>query len=121
MSEESDERHLPAWRKPLDSDDLQRYATRAVKGAERIMYDAYERGDDETALAAAGRLTQAIRAYRHLLETGMGQADGSNIAKLRESVEDQFEQLEDGEFEGDVVATPPPRNGHAQAETQPKN
>jgi len=52
----------------MDTEDLRRYVNRAVKAAERIMYDAYERGDDELALTAATRLTQAVRCYLEAVE-----------------------------------------------------
>ena len=65
---ESDDRHLPRWRAPMDTGDLRRYVNRAVKAAERIMYDAYERGDDDLALKACTRLTQAAQTYLKVLE-----------------------------------------------------
>jgi hypothetical protein len=52
----------------MDADDLRRYMTRAVKCAERIMYDAYDDGDRETALKAVTRLTQASHALLKVLE-----------------------------------------------------
>ena len=64
MSRES----LPKWRAPIDTDSLTRYSTRAVKAAERILYDAYNRGDDELALKAATRLTQAVQTHLKALE-----------------------------------------------------
>ena len=66
MSEDS----LPKWRAPLDVEDVQRYTTRAVKAAERIMYDAYAAGDYELALKACTRLTQAAQTYLKVREAG---------------------------------------------------
>ena len=68
MATESDERHLPKWRANMDVSDLRRYTMRAVKTAERIMYDSYERGDTDTALKAVTRLTQAAQTYLKVLE-----------------------------------------------------
>ena len=59
---------LPRWRAPIDTDSLPRYSTRAVKAAERILYDAYEAGDDEMALKAVTRLTQAVQTHLKALE-----------------------------------------------------
>jgi hypothetical protein len=52
----------------MDVNDLRRYMTRAVKCAERIMYDAYDDGDRETALKAVTRLTQASHALLKVVE-----------------------------------------------------
>ena len=52
----------------MDTADLRRYVNRAVKAAERIMYDSYERGDTDTALKAVTRLTQAAQTYLKVLE-----------------------------------------------------
>ena len=52
----------------MDASDLRRYTMRAVKAAERIMYDSYERGDTDTALKAVTRLTQAAQCYLKVLE-----------------------------------------------------
>jgi hypothetical protein len=52
----------------MDTTDLRRYVNRAVKASERIMYDAYERGEDDLALKAATRLTQAAQTYLKVLE-----------------------------------------------------
>lgn len=68
MSDEPEGKHLPKWRATMDTGDLRRYVTRAVKCAERVMYDAYERGDEERALTAATRLQQAARTYLKVLE-----------------------------------------------------
>ena len=62
------DRHLPKWRAAADVGDMRRYQTRAVKAADRLLYDAYERGDDETALKAVTRLTQAVRCYLKVLQ-----------------------------------------------------
>jgi hypothetical protein len=62
------EDHLPKWRANMDTGDLRRYVTRAVKAAERIMYDAYGRGDEDLALKACTRLTQAAQTYLKVLE-----------------------------------------------------
>jgi len=62
------DRHLPKWRAPADVDDMRRYQTRAVKAAERLLYDSYERGDNDTALKAVTRLTQAVRCYLKVLQ-----------------------------------------------------
>ena len=62
------DRHLPKWRAPADVGDMRRYQTRAVKAAERLLYDAYERGDDDTALKAVTRLTQAVQCYLKVLQ-----------------------------------------------------
>jgi len=59
---------LPRWRAPIDLDSLPRYSTRAVKAAERMLYDAYKRGDDEMALKAVTRLTQAVQTHLKALE-----------------------------------------------------
>jgi hypothetical protein len=59
---------LPRWRANMDASDLRRYVMRAVKASERIMYDAYDRGDDDLALKAATRLTQAAQTYLKVLE-----------------------------------------------------
>jgi hypothetical protein len=59
---------LPRWRAPIDLDSLPRYSTRAVKAAERILYDAYEAGDDDMALKAVTRLTQAVQTHLKALE-----------------------------------------------------
>ncbi|NBB85240.1 MAG: hypothetical protein GVY12_03325 [Bacteroidetes bacterium] len=59
---------LPRWRAQIDTDALPRYSTRAVKAAERILYDTYERGDDEMALKAVTRLTQAVQTHLKALE-----------------------------------------------------
>lgn len=61
------DRHLPKWRAPADVGDMRRYQARAVKAAERLLYDAYERGDDDTALKAVTRLTQAVQCYLKVL------------------------------------------------------
>lgn len=68
MPNSSDGRHLPRWNKLDDLEDARRRQMRAVKTAERIMYDAYEEGDDELALTAATRLTQAVRCYVKVVE-----------------------------------------------------
>lgn len=60
--------HLPQWRAPMDGEDLRRYQTRAVKAAERILYDSYEEGDRDAALKAVTRLTQAVQCYLRVLE-----------------------------------------------------
>jgi uncharacterized small protein (DUF1192 family) len=65
-----DENHLPRWRAPVDVDDLTRYQTRAVKAANRMMYDAFERGDVDTALKANTRLTQAVQTCLKVLQVG---------------------------------------------------
>lgn len=57
----STDRHLPRWRAPMDAADARRYMTRAVKTAEKIMYESYERGDVDTTLAACTRITQATQ------------------------------------------------------------
>jgi len=62
------EDHLPKWRANMDTGDLRRYVTRAVKAAERVMYDAYGRGDEDLALKACTRLTQAAQTYLKVLE-----------------------------------------------------
>lgn len=54
----------------MDVDDLRRYQTRSIKAAERILYDAYERGDDDMALKASTRITQAVQAYLKVLQVG---------------------------------------------------
>jgi len=68
MAESDGDRHLPEWRAPMDLEGARRRQMRAVKTAERIMYDAYEEGDDELALTAATRLTQAVRCYVKVVE-----------------------------------------------------
>lgn len=68
MAADNDEQHLPKWRANMDVSDLRRYTMRAVKTAERIMYDSYERGDTDTALKAVTRLTQAAQCYLKVLE-----------------------------------------------------
>ena len=64
----SEEQHLPRWRSPMAPADLMRYATRAVKAAERIMYDSYAEGDREMTLKAVTRLTQAAQMYARVVE-----------------------------------------------------
>ncbi|PEN10383.1 hypothetical protein CRI94_17350 [Longibacter salinarum] len=59
---------LPRWRANMDAKDLRRYVMRAVKAAERIMYDAYDRGDEDMSLKACTRLTQAAQTYLKVLE-----------------------------------------------------
>ena len=81
---ETDNRHLPRWRAPADVDDMRRYQTRAVKSAERLLYDAYERGDDDTALKAVTRLTQAVQCYLKVLQ----------VHDLEERVEALEEQMQ---------------------------
>ena len=80
MSEDS----LPKWRAPLDPSDLMRYATRAVKTAERIMYDAYQDGERELALKACTRLTQAAQTYVRVVEAAELE---ERVAKLERAVE----------------------------------
>jgi L-rhamnose isomerase len=67
-SDEGGERHLPRWNKLDTLEDARRRQMRAVRTAERIMYDAYERGDTETALKAATRVTQGVRCYVKVVE-----------------------------------------------------
>ena len=86
MSDPVDDNHLPKWRAPMDTSDLRRYVMRAVKTAERIMYDAYERGDDDTALKACTRLTQAGQTYLKVLEADELE---ERIEALEERVEEQ--------------------------------
>jgi uncharacterized small protein (DUF1192 family) len=85
----ADDHHLPKWRKPIDTGDLRRYVMRAVKTAERIMYDAYEGGDKETALKACTRLTQAGQTYLKVLEADELE---ERIEALEETVEQRAAQ-----------------------------
>jgi len=64
----ADRETLPKWRASMDTSDLRRYTMRAVKAAERILYDSYDRGDTDTALKAVTRLTQAAQTYLKVLE-----------------------------------------------------
>ena len=89
MSEDTDGRHLPKWRANMDTGDLRRYVMRAVKTAERIMYDSYEAGDDDTALKAATRLTQAAQTYLKVLEADELE---ERIEALEETVEQRAAQ-----------------------------
>jgi uncharacterized small protein (DUF1192 family) len=70
----------------MDTTDLRRYVNRAVKTAERIMYDAYDAGDTDTALKAVTRLTQAAQAYLKVIEADELEA---RIAALEKWVEEQ--------------------------------
>jgi len=81
----SDE-HLPRWRSPMEPDDLLRYATRAVKAAERVMYDSYAAGDRDMCLKAVTRLTQAAQMYVKVVE----------VAELEERVEALEERVRAG-------------------------
>lgn len=81
MPDSEDDWHLPEWRSPMDLDATRRRQMRAVKAAERIMYDSYERGDVETALKACTRLTQAVRCYIRVLEA---QEFEDRISRLEE-------------------------------------
>jgi hypothetical protein len=54
-----------------------------VKTAERIMYRAYDRGDEEQALKALTRLTQANQTYLKVLEADELEA---RIEALEEAV-----------------------------------
>lgn len=74
---------LPRWRATLDVQDLQKRQTRSVKAAERILYDAYERGDEELALKAVTRLTQAVQTYLKVLEAAELE---DRLAALEEAV-----------------------------------
>jgi hypothetical protein len=78
-----DRETLPKWRASMDVSDLRRYTTRAVKTAERIMYDAYDEGDTDTALKAVTRLTQAAQTYLKVLEADELEA---RIEALEEAV-----------------------------------
>jgi hypothetical protein len=68
MSDSQDENRLPKWCKLDSVEDVRRRQMRALKTAERIMYDAYENGDTDTALKAATRVTQATRCYLKTVE-----------------------------------------------------
>jgi hypothetical protein len=68
MSDSQDENNLPRWCKLDTVEDLRRRQMRALKTAERIMYESYENGDMEGALKAATRLTQAARCYLKTVE-----------------------------------------------------
>jgi len=59
---------LTKWRKLGTAEDARRLQWRAVKTAERIMYKAYDRGDEEQALKALTRLNQANQTYLKVLE-----------------------------------------------------
>lgn len=77
---------LPRWRATADVDDLARHATRAVKAAERILYDSYAEGDRSMALKAVTRLTQAVQAHTKVLEL-------ADLADRMEALEEAVEQL----------------------------
>jgi hypothetical protein len=68
MPDSQDENNLPRWCKLDTVEDLRRRQMRALKTAERIMYESYENGDMEGALKAATRLTQAARCYLKTVE-----------------------------------------------------
>ena len=73
----------------MDTSDLRRYTMRAVKTAERIMYDSYERGDEDTALKAVTRLTQAAQCYMKVLEA-------DEFEERLEAVEERLNERESG-------------------------
>lgn len=77
---------LPRWRATADVKDLARHATRAVKAAERILYDSYADGDRDMALKAVTRLTQAVQAHTKVLEL-------ADLADRLEALESAVERL----------------------------
>lgn len=85
MTDDQD-RHLPRWRAPMDVEDARRYQTRAIKAAERIMYEAYEAGDDAMTLKAATRVTQGVQTLIRVIEAG---EIVERIERLEEIVEKQ--------------------------------
>lgn len=87
MSDE--ENHLPRWRAVGNLSDVRRLQWRAVKAAERIVYDAYEDGDREECRKAVTSLSNAVRAYMSVVEA--------------EDLEQRIERLESHRF---------PTNGH---------
>lgn len=85
-----DRETLPRWRANMDVSDLRRYTMRAVKAAERILYDAYDAGDTDTALKAVTRLTQAAQTYLKVLEADDLEA---RIEALEEAVANSREAI----------------------------
>lgn len=65
---EDESPHLPRWRAVGDVSDARRLQWRAVKSAERLIYDYYEQGDREGCRKAVTALTQAIRCYASVVE-----------------------------------------------------
>lgn len=65
---DSEERHLPRWRALDDGRDVRRRVMRALRCAERLMYERYEQGDHEGALDAVTRVQQAARCYLKAME-----------------------------------------------------
>jgi hypothetical protein len=63
-----EERHLPKWRKLDGVTDARRRQMRAVRTLEKVMYEAFERGDTEEARKAAAVLTNAVRCYLSAVE-----------------------------------------------------
>jgi hypothetical protein len=89
MPEDSNEKSLPKWC-ALDSvEDVRRRQMRAVKTAERVMYDAYENGDLDRALTAATRLTQATRAYLKTVEA-------HEVVDRLDALEDRYDRMRNG-------------------------
>jgi hypothetical protein len=76
--------HLPRWRALMDVGDAMRLQMRAVKAAERLMYDAYERGDREACRKAANTVTQASRAYVKMAEVHELEARVERLERLHE-------------------------------------
>jgi hypothetical protein len=72
----------------MDTADVLRSQLRAVKASERILYESYENGNDERALKAVTRLTQAVQTYLKALEA----ADLEDRIEALEAQNDRIEQ-----------------------------
>lgn len=68
-----------------DLSDARRLQWRAVKAAERLLYDQYEDGDREEARKAVTTLTQATRAYVSIVETSEMEERLENVEQALEA------------------------------------
>lgn len=84
MADSSEDRHLPRWRALDGTEDVRRRTMRAMRAAERILYDAYDRGDQETALSACTRLQQCARTYLKALEVDELESRLERVEQLHE-------------------------------------
>jgi len=100
-SESGEDRHLPRWNKLDDLEDARRRQMRAVKTAERIMYEAYEAGKTDLALTASTRLTQAVRCYLKVMEA-------TDFEKRIERLEEALNADPLSDFPGGDGQTPGP-------------
>jgi ubiquinone biosynthesis protein UbiJ len=80
----------------MDAADARRYMTRAVKTAEKIMYQAFERGDDDMALKAATRITQGVQTLLKVIEVDELEARIEALERQHEALDERLNNPHNG-------------------------